>query len=100
MPPNTCAILSVVRSTVWPSVSVGLHHSPFQLRSRDIMTSDGGRLTPDVTQVSLPTPVPHDVATSPIHSEVNHVPVYHPLHWNGRPQGLDCRGVHRSRSWC
>src|SRR5678815_5487321 len=28
------------------------------------MTSDGGKLTPDVTRVSLPKPVPHDVATS------------------------------------
>ena len=28
------------------------------------MTSDGGRLTPDVTRVSLPKPVPPDVATS------------------------------------
>src|SRR5215831_12415554 len=28
------------------------------------MTSNGGRLTPDVTRVSLPKPVPLDVATS------------------------------------
>src|SRR5262249_22567980 len=32
--------------------------------SRDIMTSNGGRLTPDVTRVSLPQPVPLDVATA------------------------------------
>jgi len=31
---------------------------------RDIMTSNGGRLTPEVTRVSLPKPVPLDVATS------------------------------------
>src|SRR6476659_2494840 len=30
----------------------------------DIMTSNGGRLTPDGTRVSLPKPVPLDVATS------------------------------------
>jgi hypothetical protein len=28
------------------------------------MTSRGGRLTPDVTRVSVPKPVPLDVATS------------------------------------
>jgi hypothetical protein len=44
-------------------------------RSRDIMTSDGGRLTPDVARVSLPKPVPPAVATSSVHSEVNHVEV-------------------------
>src|SRR5215470_1860421 len=32
--------------------------------SLDIMTSNGGRLTPDVTRVSLPKPMPLDVATS------------------------------------
>src|SRR5262249_35255459 len=37
--------------------------SSFQ-RSLDIMTSNGGRLTPDVTRVSLPKPMPLDVATS------------------------------------
>jgi hypothetical protein len=31
--------------------------------SLDIMTSNGGRLTPDVTRVSLPKPVPHHVET-------------------------------------
>jgi hypothetical protein len=41
----------------------------------DIMTSDGGRLTPDMTRVSLPKPEPLDGEPSPIHSEVNHVPV-------------------------
>jgi hypothetical protein len=39
------------------------------------MTSDGGRLTPDVTRVSLPKPEPLDGEPSPINSEVNHVPV-------------------------
>jgi hypothetical protein len=42
---------------------------------RDIMTSNGGRLTPDVTRVSLPKPVPHAAATATLNSEVNHVAV-------------------------
>src|SRR5262245_19421395 len=40
-------------------------HCPTNCRcSRDIMTSHGGRLTPEVTRVSLPKPGPLDVATS------------------------------------
>jgi hypothetical protein len=41
----------------------------------DIMTSDGGRLTPDVPRVSVPKPEPHAAETAPINSEVNHVAV-------------------------
>jgi len=54
------------------------------------MTSDGGRLTPNGTRVSVPKPVPHDVATSTLHSEGNPVPVSHTLHRHGRPQRRAC----------
>ena len=41
--------------------------------SLDIMTSGGGRLTPDVTRVSLPKPVPPDGEPSSTTAEVNDV---------------------------
>src|SRR5215475_13666129 len=41
---------------------------------RDIMTSNGGRLTPDVTRVSLPQPVPLDVTTSTENSRRSTMP--------------------------
>jgi hypothetical protein len=39
------------------------------------MTSNEGRLTPDVTRVSLPKPEPPDGEPSPTNAEVNHVAI-------------------------
>jgi len=39
------------------------------------MTSNDGRLTPDVTRVSLPKPEPPDGEPSPTNSEVNQVAI-------------------------
>jgi hypothetical protein len=48
------------------SLSIGIHkglHNVDDILHLDIMTSNGGRLTPDVTRVSLPKPVPQHVET-------------------------------------
>ena len=54
------------------------------------MTSNGGRLPPDVTRVSFPQPVPPHVATC-TSSEVNPAPVSHAFHRHGWPESVDCR---------
>src|SRR5262249_36860200 len=54
-------------SQTWLSL-LGLEF-PFSPQSRDIMTSNGGRLTPDVTRVSFPQPVPLEVATATENSQ-------------------------------
>ena len=52
----------------------------------DIMTSDGGRLTPSVSRGRLPQPEPVYVAHRyALYSEVSHVTVSHALRWNGCP---------------
>src|SRR5262249_8043102 len=63
------------QKSVCEEIASGYCHLFLLWGRRDIMTSNGGKLTPDVTRVSLPKPEPHDAATSSTTSEVNHVAV-------------------------
>ena len=47
----------------------------FARHTLDIMTAEGGRLTPDVPRVRLPKPEPPAAETAPIDSAVNHVAI-------------------------